>query len=515
MPISNAGLWPPWPRCPVEDCKGIQLEVGQGGRCFAHTGTNERAAALQQLREGRPLDFTAGVPFHPELLAELLAGAPRTDQRRPLLAQANFAGASFQGTADFQHVSFQGPTRFDLARFDGDASFREASFQGTVDLNFSDVIFGGMAGFHQARFQGPTRFERARFKGAADFGEASFERTVWFSQAHFEGTAAFGEASFERAVWFTRADFGDDADFRDATFARPWEPGPMVISGALMLDRVVFTEPVALEVACGWLSCQRTRFKAGGYLRVADAVIDLQDAEVPAPLIIARHAPDPRPDPACGPLPTRHGHGAATAATDRGLAGARQCRHAHPHRPGPARLPVRRRAPPGPAAHRGTTAVRRHPARLEGRVGLAAGVALDPSAGIGRRASLAGRGAPQAGRLVSARLPAPREPTQARQARFGREPGAAGRALPAAPQGAGGHQERAGRGRLLLRRDGDAPPRRPPLLPRVVVGLAVLARLRLRAAGGAGPRHPRPRAGGRGRPLGLRWRVRPPPLRPP
>ena len=304
MPMRGAMLSPPWSGCSADQgrCNGIQLN--EAGRCFAHARMEDQLTALAQLREGRPLDFTAGVPFSQNLLAELLASAPTTEQGSPLLVEAIFAGASFRGTADFRHVTFQGSTRFERASFHGDAWFDGATFLGTTD--FGDTSFEGVAGFNQARFQGDTRFVQARFEGAAGFSEARFER-IWFSQASFEDYATFGEAHFQRAVWFDRVGFKEDADFREVTFARPLEPGPMVIRGALVLDGVVFTEPVTLEVTCGRLSCRRIRFKAGGHLRVAYAEVDLQAAEVPTPLIIASHTPDALPGQSLLVRPSRAG----------------------------------------------------------------------------------------------------------------------------------------------------------------------------------------------------------------
>ena len=59
----------------------------------------------------------------------------------------------------------------------------------------------------------------------------------------------------------------------------------------------------------------------------------------------------------------------------------------------------------------------------------------------------------------------------------------AGWPVPATPQGPGGRQERTRRSRLLLRRNGDAPPRSHHANSRTRNRLAVLADLRLRAAG--------------------------------
>jgi hypothetical protein len=60
----------------------------------------------------------------------------------------------------------------------------------------------------------------------------------------------------------------------------------------LVLDGIVFDQPVQLQAAAWRLSCRRTRFRAGGHLRVAWAEITLEDSEIPAPLILSHQPPD-------------------------------------------------------------------------------------------------------------------------------------------------------------------------------------------------------------------------------
>jgi hypothetical protein len=134
---------------------------------------------------------------------------------------------------------------------------------------------------------GGARFDRAQFNGDADFKEVQFT-----------GIARFRAAQFNGSAWFTRASFGDDVEFNGASFdgsvqfdwsafERPLELGPIMVNGTLSLDHIVFEKPVQVEVASIQLSCRRTRFRAGGHLRVAWAQMTLEDAEVPAPLIIS------------------------------------------------------------------------------------------------------------------------------------------------------------------------------------------------------------------------------------
>jgi hypothetical protein len=107
----------------------------------------------------------------------------------------------------------------------------------------------------------------------------------------FQDGAWFGEASFHQRAWFSGASIQGDAVFSRTKITQPFEPGPLAVAGTLCLDRIVFAEPVHLEVAAWRLLMQRTRFRAGGHLRVGWAEITLEGAETGAPLILAASGP--------------------------------------------------------------------------------------------------------------------------------------------------------------------------------------------------------------------------------
>jgi uncharacterized protein YjbI with pentapeptide repeats len=155
------------------------------------------------------------------------------DFREATLQDADFGGATFQGTAGFEEAKFRGFTHFGGATFQGTADFREATFQNAnfnettfqdanfnettfQDAYFNETTFQGTAYFWRATFQGTAYFWRATFQGTADFRRATFQDAN-FGEATFQGTADFRRATFQDA-YFWRATFQGTADFRRATF---------------------------------------------------------------------------------------------------------------------------------------------------------------------------------------------------------------------------------------------------------------------------------------------------------
>ena len=334
-----------WPRC-SDSCSGVQLS--HQGRCFAHSGKQERATALERLSAGAPLDFVRGVPLTADLLTDILDAAPR-EEHRIVLRDASFQDAVLEG-ADFRRVTFQGETVFARARFQGDTWFSRVSFQGDAifietsfqaNAIFSRTNFQGDAGFAGANFQGNARFAGANFQGNARFGGVRFQSNARFAGANFQGNAVFGGASFQGDAWFaevrfqadagfvgasfqsnavfTRGSFQGDADFRQATFEgnawfaeaifktnarltrasfqKPLRTGPVLVMQTLLLNRIAFSGPVQLAIAARRMSCVGCSFSSGGHLRVASAEFTLEEAEIPEPFIISS---DPLPgDTAC------------------------------------------------------------------------------------------------------------------------------------------------------------------------------------------------------------------------
>jgi uncharacterized protein YjbI with pentapeptide repeats len=213
---------------------------------------------------------------------------------------ASFDGANFQGDATLGGATFEGDADFDGATFESDAGFVKASFRRAAlfggasfqrDAEFAEAIFQGDAWFREAMFHSAALFRGASLQSGAEFTETTFQGNASFVEASFQGGAAFVGATFEADAGLVMTSFHGDTVFRGATFQRPIELGPLAVAGTLVLDGIESDQPMQLELAAWRLSCKRTRFRAGGHLRIAWAEISLDDAEIPAPLIISLHPP--------------------------------------------------------------------------------------------------------------------------------------------------------------------------------------------------------------------------------
>lgn len=186
--------------------------------------TNERA-------KGSRADF-AGAKFH---------GSAQFNQRASLYL-ANFEGAVFGDTAKFQGCRFYASANFDKALFSASANFKGATFNGSG--NFSQARFESIADFDEAvfryplsharfvssRFVGPAHFNEARFCGSADFTEAVFSQGATFHRARFdllqkeaepetdEDEASLLHDEADVFVCFDRCTFHADDEGQVATF---------------------------------------------------------------------------------------------------------------------------------------------------------------------------------------------------------------------------------------------------------------------------------------------------------
>ena len=118
------------------------------------------------------------------------------------IAEANFTGARFTGTAFFGDAQFTGTAFFDGAQFTGEAYFADARFTDTA-------VFGG-----------------AQFTDTADFAGAQFTGWINFAGVEFTSLTSFAFAQFTKAAvetgrwppgWTTRPaqpDKGEDPAFR-------------------------------------------------------------------------------------------------------------------------------------------------------------------------------------------------------------------------------------------------------------------------------------------------------------
>ncbi|MEV6549274.1 pentapeptide repeat-containing protein [Streptomyces sp. NPDC051597] len=261
---------PSWPHCgqdadpstePV-GCHGIHVPGHTA--CLAHLPDADRHAYLHGLSPGADIDHR-GTPFTQSLLADLLDALrdPTTGNAR--LGHAVFTGARFSDDAWFNGARF-----VDSALFGGAQFFGRAWFNG--------ARFSELAWFEGAEFSGGAMFEGARFSGHAQFEAAQFFRHAWFETVQFSGGAGFGKAQFSRDVRFGKAQFPVASVL-----------GPLVCAGAVDLASVVFGSPVTLEIAAREVRCTRTRWAATATVRLRYAQIDLEHAELSAPLAITAH----------------------------------------------------------------------------------------------------------------------------------------------------------------------------------------------------------------------------------
>lgn len=220
---------------------------------------------------------------------------------------AGFRDAAFSGETRFSRTAFSGTAQFKGATFSGAALFGGAAFSGTA--RFSSAGFGGTARFRSATFSGTAEFDRTGFAGAAQFGSATFVRDAdfggavfggraGFDEAVFGGGAAFGgaafeddagfdEAVFERAAGFAEATFSGDLSFSEARFDVAPRLGPLLCEKRVVLDGAVFQRPVTVEIVARQVSCARTRWASTATLHLRYAELDLRDAVLEFPVLVA------------------------------------------------------------------------------------------------------------------------------------------------------------------------------------------------------------------------------------
>ncbi|MFE6338761.1 pentapeptide repeat-containing protein [Streptomyces sp. NPDC057798] len=208
--------------------------------CLAHLDGADLDAHLAGLSPGVDIDHR-GTPFFPELLHRLLAALRDPATGHPRTGTARFDEAVFSGHAAFIASSFSGTARFSGATFFGDAVFSLASFCG-------DAVFGGAIVLGDAVFVGAT------FSGITVFGGASVAGDTWF-----------GGARFDRALHL----------------------GPVVCGQRVVLDGAVFQQPMTVEIAARQVSCARTQWVATATLHLRYAELDLRDAVLEYPVLVA------------------------------------------------------------------------------------------------------------------------------------------------------------------------------------------------------------------------------------
>jgi uncharacterized protein YjbI with pentapeptide repeats len=244
---------PSWPHCGhgattqnPHGCRGIHVPGHTA--CLAHLNDTDRATYLTTLSPGDDIDH-CGTTFTANLLTQLLTPLRDLTTGNPHL-----------GTAQFNEATFTGDAWFNEATFTGDAQFNEATFTDT-------------AWFNEATFTGNAQFNAATFTGNAQFNEATFTSDAWFNEATFTGNARFD----------------------GARFALMSHLGPLVCGGRMVLDRAVFQQPLTVEIAARQVSCTRTRWASTATLHLRYAELDLKDAILEYPVLVASR-PTPFPN---------------------------------------------------------------------------------------------------------------------------------------------------------------------------------------------------------------------------
>ncbi|MFF9752890.1 pentapeptide repeat-containing protein [Streptomyces sp. NPDC014344] len=279
--------------------------------CLAHLAATDRDAYLNGLTPGTDIDHR-GTPFTEDLLNRLLTALHDPTTGEPHIGTAWFDGATFTGTAWFVGATFTGDAKFGRVTFAGDAKFAGATFTGdagfgraiftgdagfvgaafTGDAGFLGATFTGTAGFYWVTFTGDAKFDWVTFAGDAGFAGATFAGDAGFAGAIFTGDAKFAGAIFTGDARFAGAIFTGDAGFAGARFETVSRLGPAVCGARVVLDGAVFGQPVTVEMAAREVSCARTRWISTATLHLRYAEVDLRDAILEYPVVVAA-----RPDP--------------------------------------------------------------------------------------------------------------------------------------------------------------------------------------------------------------------------
>ena len=398
------------------------------------------AASHDQRIAARDMRVTGGA------LARMVAGAPLRGGRH-VLQRVSFGGITFVGTVDFSNVVFEGGASFGYSIFEGNAVFDDSTFAGPA--NFTGASFEGGASFARTTFRDDAEFQDTTWRNGGYFGSASFERDASFQgPTVFHADARFDLAKFGGQVR-TPNTCGAELWFDRAQFESARHLGALTACGRVILDGAVFSERVTVVVRAPALSAARTEFRAGADILVQSAIVSLDGAEFGADSTLSSATPDtvwgallPASDydkqtiPRVVSLIGAHVANLALSGVD-----LRGCRFRGAHGLDGLRLEqvVFAETP----RHRQTWG--RWPFRIRWTRRLAV---AEEHRWRSQLENATGWWAEE--------LQVRPETPNWREARYADAPSGR-RGVPRPPQGAGESQRRAGRRRLLLRRDGDAP----------------------------------------------------------
>jgi uncharacterized protein YjbI with pentapeptide repeats len=262
-----------------------------------HLEAADRSAYLAGLAAGADIDHR-GTFFSEVLLAELIAAVRDVATGLPRIGRVQFNEATFSGDARFSRATFAKAADFRDVNFEGQAHFDDTRFLEVAQ--FGDTTWEKAASFGRATFHKEAEFDEAEFRGDAEFGQVTFEGSGWFGNAVFAQRAWFSAATFHQRAWFPETRFMNhagfeetrfhqDARFGEAVFETASRIGPVLCTGSVDLSNVTFGRPVTVQAAARTVVCHRTRWNATATLHLRYANVDLTDAVLEYPLSIARH----------------------------------------------------------------------------------------------------------------------------------------------------------------------------------------------------------------------------------
>jgi uncharacterized protein YjbI with pentapeptide repeats len=272
---------PSWQLCSYPHCIGVRLATVAW--CLTHSAELDASAVeaeLKRINDEGTID-ARGVQLSAELLKRILDAAPHQHGRLALKV-GHFNMATFEGDATFRDAIL-GDVRFDDATFHGEARFSQATFQDRP--SFHGATFQSPARFN-ANFQKGAVFAKAIFQDAARFDSAIFQGQTFFAGATFHGEAEFGLVTFRDGVVFAEATFYGVAWFEETTFERTSIIGPL-LAWHIIFDSAFFRERVQINVAAAVLCARWAQFPAGVQFRLRWASVNLDDANLAAPAILA------------------------------------------------------------------------------------------------------------------------------------------------------------------------------------------------------------------------------------
>jgi len=290
----------------TEGREAPSAETAMGAEALGDTWQQERQVRLtaqrilaEHLRDDRAKDKrSTELPsprFWPDISIDLAAATLIDfDLANGVIADADFYGATFSGSAGFGGATFSGSAGFGGATFSALAYFSRAIFNS--DTEFEGSTFNDTALFERTAFNAYAGFSAATFNGSVGF-HAAFNGLVWFLEttfsrdASFEGTTFNGDAEMRQegrtdVAWFDKAIFHGSAEFGGDTFGGATFGGDAMFKETTfgddaMFDGVTFGGKVLFDEATfsGEARFSGATFSSGGGLSFTRSRVLSQDAQ--------------------------------------------------------------------------------------------------------------------------------------------------------------------------------------------------------------------------------------------